>query len=309
VVLGFINHYVKCVNLYYYRNHNTYIYIDILTYKHNNKMHRERAPDSLGKARWESSTKTALIQRVRGKQMGTKGFSSRLFPEEVVFLTDRDEIELCELVDGDKEIPIQGARLFAILDEAKIDMKTYTTYSVLCEQHFHVFRRGAWKCPKDKFVQLPTPQVCRTGVKNSNQTTTTSSSIETTINNSTSSSSSSSSSSNNNNSSNNKRQRVVVQSGETDDETGDVLTLAFDCYMPQSGFSKNNMGKPTFSLAIFSASGTLPSVIKLKELISQADEGVPVRLAIVGDSSISFIEISDFDPFSQAARLDVDVKR
>jgi hypothetical protein len=58
------------------------------------------------------------------------------------------------------------------------------------------------------------------------------------------------------------------------------------------------MGKPDFSLIILAADGRMPSVLSLKHAMQKGGSAVPLRLSIVGDSSITFVEVSEFDPIA-----------
>jgi len=75
-------------------------------------------------------------------------------------------------------------------------------------------------------------------------------------------------------------------------------------YAPQPEFSKNRMGKPDFSLSILSADRRMPSVAALRKAIQTCDPSIPLRLCIVGDSSVTFVEVSDFDPVAEKADED-----
>jgi len=77
---------------------------------------------------------------------------------------------------------------------------------------------------------------------------------------------------------------------------GPSLVLSFDVYQPSSSFSKANMGKPDFSIAVLSADDVLPSVASMRRTVEEALPGVPSRMCIVGDSSVTFVELSTFDP-------------
>ena len=255
-------------------------------------MHRARPEDAKGRAKWDAGRGVAVVQRSRGKFMSTMGYAQFLFPEEAVFLADRDEIELVEEVPPPADAPpnalpgerkLDGVEIFGVLDRAGIDLKCYTAYAVLREQRFQVYRRGAWRTPKEQWGALPAP-----GVNVVRPLASSSSSSDTTTSTTT-----------NDEESTTKRAKPSAPS----------LTLAFDAYMPMAGFSKNNMGKPAFSLAVVASDDSLPPVAQLRELIATADAGVPVRLCIVGDSSISFIELSNFDPRAEQAKRDVDVKK
>jgi len=228
-------------------------------------MHRSRAAEQKGKARWDPSSGVAIVHRVKGKFMSSMGFGQMLFPEEAVFLADRDEIDLVKFAeDGVSEVPVTGDEVFSVLAECGIDMRAYTAYAALREQRFIVFRAGAWKCrsSKDDMARLLPP---KTGVAQRNT------------------------SANNN---------TLLP----------TLTLTFDVYQPQSGFSKANMPRPDFSIAVLSADDVLPPIASLRQTVLDSEAGVPSRMCIVGDSSVTFVELSIFDPTSDPKK-ETDFKR
>jgi len=161
------------------------------------------------------------------------------------------------------------------LDECNINIKAYTVFAALREQRFHVFRHGCWLVTRD-WKLLPSPRVA--------YVFTVAESSECEGNAPTSSSSSSAEV---------KRQKVIETS----------LFISFDVYKPQSYFSKNRMGKPDFCVIVLPADGLIPSVSSMRVVI-QKEDSVPVRLGIVGDSSITFVEVSDFDPALETAEAE-----
>lgn len=224
--------------------------------------------------------------------MSTMGFNNQLFPEEAIFLVDRDEIELID--ENNNKFTKESA--FALLDQCNIDMKLYSAYATLREQRFPTYRHGAWK-KSASIASLLAPTLITTRRSQSSLP---------------SSSSSSSSSSNIkrvkvelNNNNNNNNIEEENQKQEEDDE----LRVCFDVYQPQSGFSKTKMDKPSFFITIIGADDDLPPLIKIKALLAKCKaESVPLRLCIVGDSSITFVEIDDFDPCENELKRAADFK-
>lgn len=218
--------------------------------------------------------------------MSTMGFSNdgqKLFPEEAVFLCDCDEIEL---ITGD-EVILSKIQAFGLLETCDIDMKAYTVYAALREQRFHVYRHGAWKIGRE-IKSLPQPRVItvlesmmdnRDPLSNKRQKPDDSSTEQSTVNDQAE-----------------PPRKMAAEEGQASPD--EVLSISFDVYKPQSGFSKNKMEKPDFSLMILSADGRMPSVRSLRNAIRRCDPGVPLRMAIVGDSSLTFVEVADFDPGS-----------
>ncbi len=103
--------------------------------------------------------------------------------------------------------------------------------------------------------------------------------------------------------------RAKRDAGADGGADGDApLFVSFDVYMPQSGFSKNKMSKPDFSLLILSADAFMPSIAALRRTISSLDPAVPLRMSVVGDSSITFVEVSDFN-LSAASDRETDLKK
>jgi len=232
------------------------------------------AVNSKGCARWDPASQTALVVRAKGKYMPTMGFAldgQRLFPEEAVFLADSDEIDLVVHAGEEGDKALSKVRTMALLGLCSIDMKAYTVYAALREQRFHVYRHGAWQRSSGRaWRDLPSPRVVRAHSADGEELVNPM-----------------------------KRVRTLEQ-----DNVGDginQLFISFDVYRPQSGFSKNRMPKPDFSLIILSSEGSIPSVALLRATLKANDPSIPLRLAIVGDSSLTFIEVSDFDPKAEMA--------
>ena len=222
-------------------------------------MHRTRT--DIGRARWVEQTNTALVTKSIGKYISTMGFKDdghRLFPEEAVFLVDADEIELVTISEGGSDERVMDRiEVFGLLGKCKIDLKTYTVYSVLREQRFHVYRHSAYKTNPKEWKSLDPPRVFQ--------------------NNST-------------NLSSDDPKRVRRS------EVEDGLAISFDVYKPQANFARSRLGKPDFSLVILSSEDTIPSVRQLRALLATLEENVPLRLAVVGDSTVTFTEIESFSP-------------
>lgn len=193
---------------------------------------------SLGKARWLPDQGCAEIVKAKGKYMGQMGFGNYLFPEEAVFLCDRDEIELVTCEDS----PLSKLESFALLDQVGMHIHAYTVYATLREQRFNVFRHGYWHTGKQHLSQLALPDV--------------------------------------------------------NSSAGCQPKIAFDVYQPKQGFSKNAMESPDFCLLLFPAEQVCPSISSLQMVIRQVQErdvNAAVRLCIVGDSSLQFLQVEKFE--------------
>lgn len=68
------------------------------------------------------------------------------------------------------------------------------------------------------------------------------------------------------------------------------LPVAFDVYLPQSGFSKTQKPKPDFAVMVFHACDPIPGI----SLLTKHCQEVSLKLCIVGDSSMTFLEVSEF---------------
>lgn len=254
--------------------------------------HRVKSEDTMGLAQWNPSTKTASVMRVKGKFMSTMGYNNHLFPEEVVFLKDYDEIELLN-ERGEK---MSKAQAFALLDECGIDMKVYSAYATLREQRFPTYRHGAWRLTSSssssslrggggRALSIADLKIPRLGRVNFWMNTSTSTTVG------------------------DEGDRKRARGGEDEEEEEeDELPIAFDVYQPQSGFSKTKMDKPSFCIGVLGADDDMPSVEALRAAAEKVPENVPLRLCIVGDSSVTFVEVSKFDPKADSAKRIADVK-
>jgi hypothetical protein len=259
-------------------------------------MQTDNNTDSIGKARWDPSKQNAFVLKSKGKYISTMGFASdgqRLLPEEAIFLADREEIELVlsKVVreEAEAEHIMTKFEVFSLLDECNIDMKAYLVYAALREQRFHVYRHGAWKVENKLWSELRTPKVVRTPLlKPYAAEAQPNVGISLTCNES-----------NDEVKAQSKRQKQTFQELETE------VFISFDVYKPQAGFSKNRMGKPDFSIIILSCEGRMPSVASLRSTLQHSDPSIPLRLGIVGDSSLTFVEVSDFQPESKTEQVDV----
>ena len=211
-----------------------------------------RESSQLGRARWCFNKNSALVVKTKGKYLTHMGYSDdglRLFPEEAVFLVDRDEIELISTEENEVEKVLSKIEIFGILDSCGIDMKAYTVYAALKEQRFHVFRHGYWEASKQELKNLKPPQV--------NQE-----SFPLTSSSSTSSP---------------KRIKTF------DEESKNNLIISFDVYRPQASFSKNNIGKPDFWLMIFSADGNMPPISYFR---NQFESGSKIMIPHLSGSQV-----------------------
>lgn len=268
------------------------------------------------------------VHRTRGKYIATMGmgsgsaeFESLLFPEEAVFLSDREELVMVSRIhddnnqeDGiakteyekkdikeasgetqdnstnatsktsnqkkanlnkkDVSLPsdsvVEKDEVFSFLGEAGIGLSAFTAYSTLREQRFNIFRHGMHlaKTNKEK-EQLPAPRVYHSHTSQKQP----SAASEILPSDS---------------------QNSQLSTRET--ENFSKVPIAFDCYMPQSGFSKKKMDIPHFTLSIVESRDCLPSVKSICSTIDSDEIGKAFRIGIVGDSSLSFVEVAKFDP-------------
>lgn len=84
------------------------------------------------------------------------------------------------------------------------------------------------------------------------------------------------------------------------------LTPSYDVYLPSSAFAKSKLGAPHFSVCVVNADDPLPTIRSMRASAKKSPH--PIRLAIVGDSSVSFVEYTDFDPSSVRAAVGTDMK-
>ncbi|KAH9254737.1 hypothetical protein BASA81_007288 [Batrachochytrium salamandrivorans] len=226
-------------------------------------MHRVRDKAKLASATWEQEEGHAVVQKVKGKYFQNLGFSHH---GQRLFCE-----EAVFLVDRDEMellresgVEFTKAEAFALLGECGISLLAYQAYACLQEQRFHVYRHGAWKTERHEWKNLPKPRVGSGGVGLS------------------------SAAAGEEGVAPNKRQRLDCP-----------VAISYDVYMPQANFSKTNLAKPHFSLIILSTLEPLPAIPVLKSCLTTSD--TVLRLCIVGDSSMSFIEVSDFDPVAAHA--------
>lgn len=221
-------------------------------------MHRVRDKAKLASATWRQEEGQAEVRKVKGKYFQNLGFSHH---GQRLFCE-----EAVFLVDRDEMellredgVEFTKAEAFALLGECGISLLAYQAYACLQEQRFHVYRHGAWRTERSEWKNLPKPRVggAVAGVCAAAGLCAGDEAS--------------------------KRQRL-----------DHPVAISYDVYMPQTNFSKTNLAKPHFSLIILSALEPLPAIPVLKACLTTSD--TVLRLCIVGDSSMSFIEVSDFDP-------------